>query len=206
MSKKNITGERFNRLTAVKYVGVNKHKHSVWECRCDCGKTVNIPIGALRTGNTKSCGCLNLELISSMNRTHGRSRTPEYRNWCAMKERCNSPYHKNYSDYGGRGIRVCERWDSSFENFLADMGPRPFLKATVERIDSSKGYSPDNCRWATQKEQTRNKRNTVFLEFKGERKSVGEWAERLGVKIGFITQRLRLGWSVERALTVPKLR
>jgi hypothetical protein len=123
-----------------------------------------------------------------------------------MKERCNSEAHKNYGDYGGRGIRVCDRWKSSFENFLTDMGTRPTPRSTVERIDSDKGYSPENCRWAEIDEQQRNKRNTVRIVFNGESKSIGEWAQLLGVTVNFITKRLYRGWSPHDALSVPKLR
>jgi hypothetical protein len=206
MARIDITNKRFNRLTAIKYVGKDTHNHSVWECLCDCGKTAFVPVGCLSTGKTKSCGCLKLERSSFLNRTHGKSRSPEYRNWCAMKERCNREAHKNYGDYGGRGIRVCDRWESSFENFLTDMGTRPTPRSTVERIDSDKGYSPENCRWAEMDEQQRNKRNTVRIVFNGERKSIGEWAQLLGVTVNFITKRLYRGWSPHDALSVPKLR
>jgi hypothetical protein len=120
-----------------------------------------------------------------------------------MKTRCYNPKATNFADYGGRGITVCDRWRGSFMAFIADMGPRPSPLHTLDRNENSKGYSPDNCRWATGKEQSRNKRNNVFLTFKGRSLTIAAWAEETGISVGRICARLRQGWPVERILTTP---
>lgn len=133
---------------------------------------------------------------------HGRSRTPMHRVWCTMVERCTKPTSEKWPLYGGRGIKVCERW-LTFSNFLADMGERPSPKHTIDRIDPDGDYEPSNCRWATQTEQQRNRRNNVRIEFNGETLCVSEWAERIGLRPHTLAYRLRAGWSVKRALTEP---
>lgn len=144
--------------------------------------------------------------IGDRTRTHGMSRSPEYNNWVAMKSRCTNPNNQDYALYGGRGIQVCERWLHSFENFLADMGHRPRPRSTVERIDLNGHYCPENCRWASQREQTRNKSNNHRIEFRGESLTIAEWSERLGLPQRMIQDRIvRYGWSVEDALTTPAL-
>ncbi len=165
------TGQVFGRLTVMcqaesKRSETNKGNHARWRCRCECGSTVVVDVGNLRSGRTKSCGCLRREsvlAISAANIVHAhavvgaRSRT--YRSWEAMKYRCNNPHHKYWRLYGGRGIRVCERWQNSFANFLADMGERPKGK-TLDRYQNQDGnYEIDNCRWATPKEQQDNRRD-----------------------------------------------
>ena len=133
---------------------------------------------------------------------HGRSRTSLHNTWCTMIERCTNPKSGKWSVYGGRGIRVCERW-LTFELFLADMGERPSAKHSLDRIDVDGDYEPGNCRWATQREQQRNRRNNHIVEYRGERACLAEWAERTGIRHHTILYRLRSGWSVDEALTRP---
>jgi len=138
--------------------------------------------------------------VAYRNRKHGLYRTPSYRSWQKMRARCLNTNHKHYSNYGGRGITICERWND-FRNFFADMGERP-EGMTLERIDNSKGYSPENCRWATRKEQQNNMRRNRILQLNGKSMNLTQWAEYLGIKRKTLEKRLNIfGWSVERALT-----
>jgi hypothetical protein len=143
------------------------------------------------------------EAARLVNTKHGRSGTSLYDTWTAMHARCSNPRNRRYEDYGGRGIRVCRRW-YSLKAFVADMGEKPMPQHTLERIDNEKGYSPKNCRWATRREQARNRRSSRFIVFDGRRLTQAEWSERLGLSVTLIRYRLNAGWSVDRALNPTK--
>jgi hypothetical protein len=120
-----------------------------------------------------------------------------------MLQRCTNPKHKNWDRYGGRGIKVCDRWQNSFENFLADMGEKPFLKAQLDREDNEGNYEPGNCRWVSSAENVNNRFNTIMLDFDGRRQSLSEWSKEVGIGNKAIAYRLKAGWPVEEALTRP---
>jgi len=132
---------------------------------------------------------------------HGMFGTAIYTSWQDMKARCNNPNSSRFMDYGGRGIKVCDRWNNSFQNFYSDMGRKPKNKS-LDRIDNDGDYAPDNCKWSTEKQQANNKRNNVFLEFDGFRLSFADWSKRLGIKYSTLRFRIKSGWSVEKTLTM----
>jgi hypothetical protein len=136
------------------------------------------------------------------NATHKMTKTPTYRTWSAMKDRCTKPGNKDYPRYGAKGINVCETWIHSFESFIEHMGERP-KGLSIDRIDNARGYEPGNCRWATPKQQATNRRSTVFVEFNGETLSVAMWSERMGLERKTLEYRIRTGWNTEKALTTP---
>lgn len=177
-----------------------------WICACSCGTFRVVRGSLLRKGLTQSCGCFHREQMAEVgrsSRTHGESHGfAEYRIWHGMLGRCENPSDKAYPNYGGRGITVCERWHV-YENFLADMGRRPSEDHSLDRRENDKGYSPDNCRWATTVEQAENKRSTHTLTFRGETKTLTRWARELGIRATTLLDRLDRGWPVEEAVTRP---
>lgn len=189
-----LTGRRFSRLVVVEEAPrLGRRRRVAWRVVCDCGGTAIVSSNMLNRGHTRSCGCLQreraAELARKKNYRHGMTSTPTHNSWHAMVGRCNVPTSTNYARYGARGVTVCERW-LTFENFLADMGERP-EGATLDRIDNSKGYKPGNARWATPTQQTRNRRNTRRVVFKGELRPLAEVAEELGVTSARMRERLR---------------
>ena len=144
-----ITGNTYFRLTVLSYAGDSK-----WNCKCECGTVKVVQGGHLRNGGTVGCGCFH----KTKPLTHGKCYTPEYGSYQGMKDRCYNKNSERYADYGGRGITVCDRWLESFDNFYADMGARSSPRHSLDRIDNNSDYEPNNCRWATNSEQTRNRR------------------------------------------------
>lgn len=197
---KDLSGKAFGRLLVVRYAGQDKRGRAEWFCRCECGTEKVVSANAILTGKTRSCGCLNRDVCGNSFRTHGMTDTPEYRSWRNMLNRCLNPKVVAYVNYGGRGIKVCESW-MSFENFLNDMGPLPSPRHQIDRIDNDGDYEPSNCRWVTASQNSRNRRSTTLIEFRGQTKCVREWAQIVGIGEATIRRRLGLGWDSHRALT-----
>jgi hypothetical protein len=198
-------GDRFGRLTVIASSGRSARKGrlgpKLWLCRCDCGRDLNVSDGNIR--RQMSCGCFAIDALVARSTSHGRTNTAEWRAWKAMLDRC-SPTNRCSRNYFERGIRVCDEWASSFEAFFSHVGLRPSTRHELDRIDNDLGYEPGNVRWATAKEQIRNRRVTVRLTAHGETKPLAEWLEDAGMLTRTIEQRIRRriasGWPHERAL------
>ena len=165
---RDLSGKKFGRLTVIKYVKTDRFEPNgrricKWKCQCDCGSASYVSASNLRSGSTMSCGCLRQEVTSANRKKHGFSngRVAEYILWKAMISRCTSPRHASYKNYGGRGIKVCEKWKNDFVSFLIDVGQRPEKTLTIERINNDGDYDPGNVGWATRKEQRHNQRSRV---------------------------------------------
>jgi hypothetical protein len=204
MIKLNLVGQRFGRLLVLKDSGERKGQGVVWECLCDCGKKTKVQAGNLKNNHTKSCGCLNREVAGNRARIHGMTGTKPYRVWTNMKERCYKLTCKEYKWYGKRGIKICERWRNSFENFWDDMKAGYIENLTLDRTDNNKNYCKDNCRWTTQTEQSNNRRDNRIIEFNGNKKTMAEWAKYLKVNYHSLANRIITHkWSIERAFSIP---
>ncbi len=178
-----ITGKVFGRLTAK-----SPQKQPKWNCRCSCGNTKAVSRFKLQDGTTKSCGCLRREVTSKTRLTHGGSTRPEYQILHKAKSRCHNPNNSRFPLYGGRGIKVCERWRNSFESFLQDMGPRPSPKHSIDRINNDGNYEPGNCRWATQPQQLRNTSRNVWIEHNGKILVLKDYAEEIGIDYRMVSE------------------
>lgn len=176
---KDLTGGKFGRWTVLERCG-HKGKSIAWKVICECGKESLLTGGSLTSGNSKSCGCLNDERIKKLNFKHGE-RNRLYSIWKNMRKRCNNPNNPAFNNYGGRGIEVCEEWNDylKFKKWAISNGYNSDL--TLDRIDNDKGYSPYNCRWATRKEQNRNKRNSRLITHNGVTRTCAEWSEITGI-------------------------
>lgn len=199
-----VIGKRFGRLTAKEWVSTNSRRQFVWKCLCDCGQVALVASSNLRTGVSRSCGCLQREIsraAGDRTRTHSKSGTSIYSIWGSMVRRCHAPNAKDYYRYGAIGIKVCDQW-RTFDGFYTDMGDRP-EGMSIDRIDNTKGYEPLNCRWATNTTQQRNKSNNLILDFDGKSMCLSGWSEVLGINEQTLYARLKNGWTVDRAFTQP---
>lgn len=182
---KNETGNRYGRLLVLSPAG-NQLGRVQWECQCDCGQIAIVSGCALRGGGTKSCGCISIETTKANRTTHGATanytRPPEYKVYAGIKRRCYNRNEKAYPFYGGRGIKMCERWRNDFAAFLSDMGPRPSDKHSIDRFPNHKGdYEPSNCRWATFEQQMNNRQNNRIVEYQGSGMTIAQLSRKTGI-------------------------
>ncbi|MEY8517192.1 AP2 domain-containing protein [Lachnospiraceae bacterium 29-84] len=208
MSKRiDLTGQKFERLKVISYAGMNKNRKALWECECKCGNVKIILGESLRLGKTKSCGCLSNEKASKalhdFNTTHGESRTRIYTIWNNMMQRVLNKNNKRYKDYGGRGIGICEDW-KDFENFRKWALVNGYNdELTLDREDNDGDYCPQNCRWVDWDTQRNNKQQSRKINYKGETKTITQWAKECGISRETIRDRINAGWSIEKALETP---
>lgn len=187
-------GQRFSRLLATtEPQHIDGYPYRMVVCLCDCGTTKLVEASYLVSGRVKSCGCYR-------RRQNGQSRTPEYRAWQGMMSRCYKPHNKSYKHYGGRGVKVCDRWHD-YKNFLDDIGQKPTHLHSLERENNEKNYEPNNVIWATKKHQNNNKRSNVVIEHGGKTQTLSQWCEELNLPYGTIQARLAVGWEPSEALT-----
>lgn len=196
---RDLKGLRFGRLVVMKEAPKIK-KEKRWECLCDCGNTKIVTGVSLRNGNTVSCGCYQMERIVESHTKHGDSYTRLYHIYQGMKSRCVTPTNEKYKDYGGRGIKVCSEWMNAdgyknFKSWALANGYKENL--TIDRIDVNGNYEPTNCRWATSKEQNNNMRSNRFVEYKGERRTLSQWAEITGIPRPTLWNRLNKNKPLE---------
>lgn len=203
-----LTGKVFGRLTVIERRGSDDAHNAMWFVRCECGVTKTLPGVVMRSGNTRSCGCLFCDSVRANSITHGatvnRHEAVEYKAWKAMLYRCKYPRRHPY--HAGRGIQVCRRWKGpkGYTAFRSDVGPRPSPKYSLDRYPDNNGnYRPGNVRWATKQQQALNSRRCHMITAVGQSKSLGEWAKALGLRQEALRHRIDRGWPIELAVTVP---
>ena len=172
-------------------------------CVCDCGTKKDIAMSSVQSGNSLSCGCIQREVASARFKTHGLSRTKEYRCWAHMIRRCTDSSSRMFKYYGARGITVCEEW-MVFENFLRHVGHAPTVNHTLDRRDNDKGYEPSNCRWVTMAVQSVNKRSNVYYDFDGHKLTLPEISKRSNIHVATLAARIKNGLTVEQAISKPR--
>lgn len=196
---KDLTGQRFGRLTVIEFAGT-KNGNAYWKCQCDCGAICTANGVHLRRGYTQSCGCFHREKAGGKPK-HGLSNSKTFHIWAAMKSRCFNDNHPDFNAYGGRGITVCDKWCNDFQAFYDYVSKLDHFDEdgyTFDRIDNNGNYEPGNVRWATVKEQSRNRRSNVVVEYQGESLSLKAAAEKSGIKYMTLFQRYHRGWRGEK--------
>lgn len=195
-----LTGHRYGRLTVIERVGKNNTGQTTWKCVCDCGKEIIVVGARMRFGSVKSCGCLQREMASLANKTHGMTKSKLHVDWRAMRKRCFCKNDKAYKDYGGRGITVCDEWNDFMAFYEWSMNNGYSEELSLDRIDNDGNYCPENCRWTDSITQGNNKRNNFRVEYNGETKTLAEWSRITGIGSSTIKSRIISGWSIEDAL------
>lgn len=201
-----LIGKRFGRLTIIRKAPNDKWGGFRWSCVCDCGVEKIVHAYNLKRGATKSCGCLHAEEMRQRLTKHAHAITGSKSNiycvWQQMTQRCINHNHQYYHNYGGRGIKICQRW-RKFKNFIEDMGEPPTKKHSIDRIDNDGNYCKSNCRWATKKQQNRNSRRNHLVTYKNKTQCISAWAEETGISATVIRWRLKYNWSTPKTLTTP---
>lgn len=204
---KEMVGKQFGQLLVLERAGVDKFGKATWLCQCSCGKTKIVCGNSLRSGLTKSCGCLQIKRAKEANTKHEMSNTKIYDAWNHAKERCYNPNCSNYKNYGGRGITMCNEWKNNPESFIEWSFENGFdnnlngFECSLDRIDVNGNYEPNNCRWVGKLIQANNTRTNHYIEYNGERKTVAEWARILGINYQTLLRRINNGWEIEKAFT-----
>ncbi len=210
-----LTGQKFGRLTVIERAGSTKHGATKWLCKCECGKEKIVIGDELRKGNTTSCGCYAKEIaketalkhIAGKNKTHDMTGTLVYKEWSEMKRRCYNSKDKSYSDYGKRGITVCDRWKNSFEAFCEDVSKLPHFNDkgySLDRINNNGNYEPDNVRWANSKIQANNRRTNQLITYNNKTQTIAQWADEYGISYKKLWKRINtFHWDIEKALNTP---
>lgn len=203
---KDMTGQRFGRLVVIERATEKRRQGVYWHCRCDCGNEIDVLGTSLRCGDTKSCGCLHRETVSTMMSTHGLSKTRLYRVWAGIKNRCYNPHAENYKYYGANGITMCDEWRNSFESFrdwAVNNGYDEHASSqqcTIDRINTALGYSPDNCRWVDHVTQCNNQTSNKLFTYNGATHTMAEWAKIFQIKYTTLRARIRHGVPFEEAI------
>ena len=203
MKRLNLVNQTFGRLTVIDFA-YSKNGRSYWKCKCECGNEKDIFGKNLKRGTIRSCGCLRAERSRERMTTHGSTYSRLYNIWCSMKQRCEtSKQEKFIRGYQNRGIKVCEAWHdfAVFQKWALENGYND--KLSIDRVDNDKGYFPENCRWVDNQTQQNNKRSNIYLTYNNKTLTIAQWARELGMKYNTLDERLRKGWSIERAFTQP---
>lgn len=203
---KDLTGQKFGRLTVIKRVENDKNGNSQWLCKCECGNEKIVRTNTLKRSESTSCGCLRNEKVKKANTKHGLNNSRIYHIWKGIKHRCNCRTSNGYKIYGGRGIKVCDEWIKDFKAFYdwsIENGYKDNL--TIDRIDNNGNYTPNNCRWVTSKKQANNRSNNHIIVYKNERHTLSEWANIYDIPSRLLRDRIiRSNWSFEKAISTPK--
>lgn len=205
-----LSGKTYGNLKVIKRIGTAKNGDSIWRCQCKCGNYHDVNASSLKSGNTKSCGCMAKEWRIAPHLKHGKSKTRLYHVWHGMIQRCNNSEHKEFCNYGGRGITVCREWqgEKGFEAFEKWANENGFDEnaersvCTLDRVNVNGNYEPNNCRWVDMKAQSNNKRTNFLIEFNREKHTLSEWSRITGISRYAIKRRIKAGWSIEDSLSV----
>jgi len=196
----NEVGHKYERLTVFEFAGCSKDRKSMWKCQCECGNIVTVTGKDLRSGHTKSCGCYKNERVAKLNYRHGMTKTRIYKIWVDMISRCKCETDYHFQWYGARGIKVCDEWHDFIPFYLWSEKTGYTNKLTIDRKDVNGNYGPDNCKWSTMKEQANNRTNNVYFEWFGQKHSLSEWSEILGIRMSILSWRIYVGgWTIQRA-------